>query len=403
MLFPNGRQPDGNICPPEFFLKSEWPLGRDLLHEGKGRLHDWNALPPKGRSQIQGTEVRMTRIKTRRILRLEALENRSLLTAAGGPSPEALYMLELINQARTNPAAFAERVTSNLDANEEATLQHYNVDLNAAKSEIASSPPTSPLAWSDQLARSAVDHSQDQANTGVQSHTGSDGSSTEQRLDRVGYTNRVSDGENAYAYSQSVDQAMAAFGIDWGVPGQGHRNNLLKSDYRDVGIGIVQDNRPNFGPYVVTQDFGSQQNEKAKLIGVAFNDPNNINSYTPGLGRGDVTIDVTNKATGQTQSVDTWASGGYQIPLNPGVYTVTARVGDQIVRSQDVTIGTNNVEMDFNLSKPWQGTVVNPSQTPQTQAPTRFSESELISDALAAMHDNGWLTSWSTWSATKAV
>jgi uncharacterized protein YkwD len=345
----------------------------------------------------------MTRIKTRRTLRLEALENRSLLTAAAGPSSEALYMLTLINQARTKPAAFAERVTSNLDANEEATLQHYNVDLSAVKSEIASSPPMSPLAWNDQLARSATNQSQDQANTGMQSHISSDGSTTEQRLDRVGYTNRVSDGENAYAYSQSVDQAMAAFGVDWGVPNHGHRNNLLKNDYRDVGIGIVQDNRPNFGPYVVTQDFGSQQNEKAKLIGVAFNDPKSINFFTPGLGRDDVTIDVTNKATGQTQSVDTNAAGYYAVTLDPGTYTVTARVGDQIVRSQDVTIGAQNVEVDFNLSQPWKGTVVKPSQTQQTQAPTRFTESELISDALAAMHDAGWFTSWTTWSATKAV
>jgi uncharacterized protein YkwD len=345
----------------------------------------------------------MTRLKTHRTLRLEALENRSLLTAADGPSPEALYMLELINQARTNPAAFAERVTSNLDANEEATLQHYNVDLNAVKNEIASSPATSPLAWNDQLAQSATDHSQDQSNTGEQSHIGSDGSSTEQRLDRVDYTNRVSDGENAYAYSQSVDQAMAAFGIDWGVPEQGHRNNLLKSDYHDVGIGIVQTNRPNFGPYVITQDFGSQQNEKAQLIGVAFDDPNNTNFCTPGQGRGDVTIDVTNKATGQTQSVDTNAAGYYAISLEPGAYTVTSRVGDQVVRSQDVTIGTQNVEMDFNLSQRWQGTVVNSSQAQQIQAPTQFDKSVLISDALAAMHDAGWLASWSSWSANKAV
>lgn len=350
----------------------------------------------------------MTRLKTRRTLRLEALENRSLLTAAGGPSAQAQYMLELINLARTNPAAVAERVTSNLDANVAATLQHYNVDLNAVKQEIASSPARPPLAWNAQLTDSATAHSQDQANTGKQSHTGSDGSSTEQRLERVGYDNRVSDGEDAYAYSTSVDQAMQAFLIDWGVSDHGHRNNLLQSNvpddelYRDVGIGIVQTNRPNFGPYVVTQDFGNQQNQKAQLVGAAFNDPNNANFYTPGQGRGDVTIDVRNKATGHTQSVDTWASGGYEISLDPGDYTVTARVGDQVVRSQDVTVGTDNVEVDFNLSRPWQGTVVNPSQPPQTQAPAQFDQSVLINDALAALHDNGWPTSWSSWSAKKA-
>src|SRR5512143_2051442 len=135
LRFPFGRQPDDDTWPREFLLKSEWPPGRDLLTRERS-LSRLERPAHEGRSRIQGTEVRMTRLKTRRTLRLEALENRSLLTAAGGPSAQAQYMLELINLARTNPAAVAERVTSNLDANVAATLQHYNVDLNAVKQEI---------------------------------------------------------------------------------------------------------------------------------------------------------------------------------------------------------------------------------------------------------------------------
>ena len=114
--------------------------------------------------------------------------------------------------------------------------------------------------------------SQDQINTGIQTHTGADGSSLEQRLDRAGYTNRASDGENAYAFSNSVDNAMEAFLIDWGVSSHGHRNNILQPStsgddaYREVGIGIVDSKRANFGPEVITQDFGSQSGAKAASL-----------------------------------------------------------------------------------------------------------------------------------------
>ena len=169
----------------------------------------------------------MTRPAFRRSFRLESLESREVLSA-GGPSAEAQSMLELINLARTNPAEAAERVTSNLDADVQATLSYYGVNLGAEKEAIARAAPRPAVGWSDVLAYTATRQTQDQVDTGVQSHTGADGSSLGQRLDRVGYTGRAADGENAYAYSKSVDHAMEAFLIDWGVDSRGHRNNLLQ-------------------------------------------------------------------------------------------------------------------------------------------------------------------------------
>jgi uncharacterized protein YkwD len=352
----------------------------------------------------------MTRLKTRRTPRLEGLEQRSLLTAAGGPSPDAQYMLELINLSRTNPAAMAQWIGQRADANVQATLKYYNVDLQAVENAIASAPAKPPLAWNAQLTQSATGQSQYQADNGVQTHTGANGSNTQDREEAAGYTNQVSDGENAYAYSTSVDEAMEAFLIDWGVNDNGHRNNIMQSNvpagqqYHDVGIGIVQTNRANFGPNVITQDFGAQQNEKAQLVGVAFNDPSGTNLYSPGNGRGDVTVQVVNQATGTSQSVQTWASGGYKISLAPGNYTVTALVGNKVVRSQDVAIGTQNVEVDFNLSQAWQGTVVSASQTQaQPQAATNNNNSmDVIAAALAALQDTSWSSSWSTWKAARS-
>ncbi|MHC5539929.1 CAP domain-containing protein, partial [Singulisphaera rosea] len=311
----------------------------------------------------------MSRPNCRRSLRLESLESRELLSS-GGPTDQQQYMLYLLNQSRQNPAQMAQTVTSNLDANVSATIAYYNVDLNQVKQEIASAPAKPPLAWNDQLATAAQGQSQYQADNGVQSHTGANGSSLEQRLDQAGYTNRTTDGENAYAYSSSVDQAMEAFLIDWGVASHGHRDNILQPNtstgdaYRDVGIGIVNATKSQVGPMVITQDFGAQQGEKAELVGVAFSDPNHSGTYNLGEGVGNVTIQVTNKSTGATTSVQTWDAGGYQMALDPGSYTVTAISGGKVVRSQDVQIGTSNVEVDFNLSNAWQGTPAPSTTTP---------------------------------------
>jgi uncharacterized protein YkwD len=367
----------------------------------------------------------MIRRKFRRTLHVENLESRELLTA-GGPSAEQQYMLWLLNQARTNPVQTADRVVSSADANVQATVDYYHVNLQSVKNDIRSTTPQPPLAWNDKLAAAATGQSQDQANTGVQSHTGSDGSNLDTRLNRAGYTNRTSDGENAYAYSSSVDNAMEAFLIDWGVSTNGHRDNILQPGvpadqaYRDVGIGIVSSNRDNFGPEVITQDFGSQQGEKAQLLGVVYHDPSHSHMYAPGQGQGNVTIQAVNEANGQTASVQTWDQGGYQMPLDPGTYKVTALKGDQVIRSQEVTIGNTNVEVDYDLSDKWQGTPA-PAVKPVKLA-AQFLSNALPSVSHALPHlqaarvnsaptqvaqqptptpstDPSFATSWVSWSA----
>ena len=273
-------------------------------------------------------------------------------------------MLEMLNQARTNPAQMAERITSNLDSDVQATVEHYNVDLNQVRNSIASAAPKQPLAWNESLATAAQKHSQDQATNAFQSHTGSDGADMNTRVDREGYGKRTSTGENAYAYAKSVDHAMRAFLIDWGVDSAGHRNNILQPDapdsasFRRSGSGSRRAMLPNFGPNVVTQDFGSREGARAVLLGVAFDDKNDNSYYDAGEGVGGVVIDIKNLANDAPASVETWDQGGYQIELDPGSYQVSARVGDRIMRSDRVNIGTQNVKVDYDLSNPWSGETV---------------------------------------------
>src|SRR5271157_31967 len=305
----------------------------------------------------------MPRPNFRRSLRFETLESRELLSSGiAAPTVQEQYMLELINQARLNPPAASVRVTTNLTPDILATLAYYNVDLNATKQAIASAPPQPPLDWNPDLAAAAQAHSDDMATNQFESHTGSDGSSPDQRMQQAGYTNASSTGENAFAYASSIDEGMQAFLIDWGVPSLGHRTNIQQPNvsssnaYQSVGIGVAT-TTPNstVGPLVVTQDFGSQPNQPAELVGVAYYDNQHTGLYEIGEGTGGVQIDATNLTTGQTTSTQTWSTGGYQIALNPGQYQITASVNGTVFQTLPVTIGNVNVEQDFVLSNTWDG------------------------------------------------
>jgi uncharacterized protein YkwD len=300
----------------------------------------------------------MTFPKSRRPPRLESLETRQLLSR-GAPTADAQYMLELINEARTNPPAAAERAVSNLDANVRATVKYYNVDLNARKQAIAASAPKPPLAWNDALAGAAQAHSQDMADAGYQSHDGTDGTTPAKRMERAGYASASASAENAFAYATSADEAMKAFLLDWGVPDEGHRRNLQQPDapadsaYRDVGIGLVKTGRAGVGPLVVTQNLASRAGAQAVLLGVVYRDDNGDRFYEPGEGQGSARVDATNLATGQTSTAETADPGGYQMSLAPGRYRVNASVGGQSVGTADLDVGTQNAKRDFVLDPRW--------------------------------------------------
>lgn len=305
----------------------------------------------------------MARSTFRRSPRFDNLESRQLLStvaASQGPSDEAQYMLQLINEARTNPSAAAAFLQANVTPDIQDTLNYYGVNLQATLQAISSATPQPPVAWNADLAQAAQGHSQDMANNNFQSHTGSDGTTPSQRMEQAGYTDSQSNGENVYAYASSVDQAMEAFLLDWGVPDDGHRDNIQQPNvaaedaYRDVGIGLVNTSNPasssDVGPLVVTQDFASQANEQAQVVGTAFNDTQGTGFYAAGEGVGNVQITAVNTQTGAVASTQTWSSGGYELPLAPGSYQLIASVNNQVVASRPITISNVNIEQDFIMS-----------------------------------------------------
>ena len=220
------------------------------------------------------------------VLNMESLESRQVLSAGVAPTGEAQYMLELVNAVRSRPRAAAEILASRVSTSTRNTLSFYGVDLNNATRAIAESKPVQPLAWNDSLASAATSHSRDMATRGFQSHQGSDGAWGDERIDRAGYGRRTRTAENAYAYSDSVDQAIQAFAYDWGVADRGHFRNLSDSaapdgqTFKEVGFGIVDSNLQGFGK-VVTQDFGLRSDSPSYLLGVAFDDTDGDPTSTP--------------------------------------------------------------------------------------------------------------------------
>jgi hypothetical protein len=118
------------------------------------------------------------------------------------------------------------------------------------------------LAWNPLLDNAAQRHSDDMASQGFVDETGSDGSSTRQRIEAAGYAawprQRVW-AESIYAGQGSFDEALDFFLSD-----EGQRRIVLNPKLREVGVGIARDNLRTYW----TLTFGSQPN----LLPVFIND-----------------------------------------------------------------------------------------------------------------------------------
>ncbi|MER7775597.1 CAP domain-containing protein [Streptomyces sp. NPDC096191] len=113
--------------------------------------------------------------------------------------------------------------------------------VNAERSKAGCSPVTVNAA----LTKAAQAHSEDMAATGTMSHSGSNGSSPDDRITNAGY-NWSTYGENvAYGY-ETPEKVMSGW-----MSSPGHKENILNCDFKEIGVGLAQP-----GSYW-TQDFGT--------------------------------------------------------------------------------------------------------------------------------------------------
>ena len=283
------------------------------------------------------------------------------------PSNQEQLFLELINRTRRAPDdehLFLLGVQSNI----QSAISFFGVNTAAFITQMAAYAATHPLAWNSQLADAADGHSQQMINFDQQSHQlpGEPGLGT--RVTNAGYTNWSNLGENVYAYTDDVLQGHAGFLIDWGYDTEdldgntvrpnfaslgdgmqdppGHRNTIMNAVFDEIGIGILADNSAatDVGPLVVTQVFATRFNYQAQFVGSVINDTDDDDFYDIGEGMGGVTVTAVRSGNGASYTTTTWASGGYQMVVPSGTYTVTFSGGGLnapvIVQA---TMGSDNV------------------------------------------------------------
>lgn len=111
-----------------------------------------------------------------------------------------------------------------------------------------------PYAQSAALDAAAQAHANDIARTGINSHTGSDGSDVRERVARAGY--------GAYSWGRRVGENWAwypdaATAMQMWMNSAPHTDNILHPVYREFGIGIAP-GKP--GTFIYVVDFGAQPN-----------------------------------------------------------------------------------------------------------------------------------------------
>ncbi|HXG11885.1 MAG TPA: Calx-beta domain-containing protein, partial [Gemmataceae bacterium] len=272
------------------------------------------------------------------------------------PSPRAQEMLELLNRMRLNPQAELNLILGANDPDVNRAIgpppAGFQVDLQRLAQQWATLVPAPPLAWHQALQRAALYHTLQMLAHDQQSHQLPGEPDLGQRLTAAGY-NFSTAGENVFAYAFSIFYGHAGFAIDWGNgPGgiqdpPGHRNSMMNSAFREVGIGVI-DGLPGkqTGPLLITQDFGNRFSlGNPYLMGVVFNDANNSRYYEAGEGLAGVNVSIT--GPGGTVNTTTMSAGGYQQQLAPGTYTVTFSGGGlpaPVMRT--VTLTAQNAKLD---------------------------------------------------------
>src|SRR5690606_23597826 len=143
------------------------------------------------------------------------------LYSIGEPTDAEQHYLELINRARANPQAEAQRFRETDDPDILAAYQSFGVDLDLMVAQFATLSPAPPLAMNPQLTVAARRHTADMAANEFQGHGGSDGSTGGTRAQEAGYF-YSSLAENVFAYSTGTWYGHAGFEVDWGMaPGGG--------------------------------------------------------------------------------------------------------------------------------------------------------------------------------------
>lgn len=284
----------------------------------------------------------------------------------GEPTDAEQYNLELINRARADALAEADRLialsSTGGDPDIISAVNSFDINPNDIRTQYEwainnghMAASAQPLAFNAKLIEAARLHTQDMLANEFQGHLSSStppaeasypaGASLADRVTASGYS-WGSLGESVYAYTDSVIHAHGGFLIDWGdvsnpesatynpaFAGQGmqnppgHRLSNHNPNFQEIGIGYIEDSNGTVGPNLVTQDFARPGTGGQFITGVVIADMNNDDFYDMGEGLGGILV-TAEPADGSTPRPAyralTSNSGGYALPVPAdGQYTVS--------------------------------------------------------------------------------
>lgn len=260
-------------------------------------------------------------------------------------------LLELINRARLNPTAEAKR---------------FSIDLNASLEEnTISASPKQPLAPNQLLTNASRAHSEDMLSNDYFSHESPEGSQPGDRATEAGYEwNHVGENISWGGSTGEIDE-------DEQVPERherlflsaGHRKNLLKEEFREVGIGFLfgrykHEDKITYNASMVTELFGANLRKGHFVTGVVYTDASDGSAedddfYSIGEGVNGGNVIAVNVETEKEFHGEINAVGGYGIQVPDGVYRVKVSgggLGSNVYETVEVSVQSANVKVDFETT-----------------------------------------------------
>lgn len=256
------------------------------------------------------------------------------------------------------------------------------VDVLAKVNQARRANDLPPLAWNPMLDKAAQRHSDDMARKGFVDETGSDGSSSRQRVEAAGYgrwPGVLIWSESLYAGQTTFDEA-----INFLLSDEGQRRALVNPKLREVGVGVARDNLRTYW----TLTFGAQPNVLPIFIneGAAVTNDRQVVvllTQEKAVPAGDanaigrvIQVRLSEKPDLAGSNWQPWqASIPFTLSARAGVKTLYVQMRDDAGRT---TLATASIEYDPNSAASVRpvGLSVNVTLTPDpTSAPAPASAS----------------------------
>ncbi|MDH5203645.1 MAG: CAP domain-containing protein [Nitrospirota bacterium] len=94
--------------------------------------------------------------------------------------------------------------------------------------------PANPVAWNDKLGKASLHHSLDMARNGFLGHKGYDGSSTKERLSRIGYK-WITFGENVAEGYRTTEELVKGW-----IESTSHCKVIMNPDFKEAGAAYAK-------------------------------------------------------------------------------------------------------------------------------------------------------------------